>query len=221
MKKSNLKKVMVGVACALSMGVFSLIYIQQKQRVVVRQQEIIQRQEETIQSQDSQIDRLEQINSEETEKVAALTRQKEQLETDLEGARQRSVDLRARIDGNRREIEQLETELEQVKSKGRTITIKLTGYCPCPLCCGEWAYLNPGITASGTVAKYGTIAAPPSIPFGTKMKIEGYGDMIFTVEDTGSAVVYEDGIYVIDMWMPTHEQAYAVGNSIVQATILD
>ena len=104
---------------------------------------------------------------------------------------------------------------------GRTITVKVTGYCPCSYCCGEWAYLNPGITASGTVAKYGTIAAPSCIPFGTKMKIEGYGDMIFTVEDTGSAVVYDDGIYVIDMWMPTHEQAYAVGNSIVQATILD
>ena len=220
MKKSNLKKVMVGVACALSMGVFSLIYIQQEQRVV-RQQEIIQSQEETIQNQDSQIERLEQINSEETEKVAVLTKQKEQLETDLESARQRSIDLRARIDGNRKEIEQLEIELEQTKSVGRTITVKVTGYCPCPRCCGEWAYLNPGITASGTVAKYGTIAAPPSIPFGTKMKIEGYGDMIFTVEDTGSAVVYEDGIYVIDMWMPTHEQAYAVGNSIVQATILD
>lgn len=213
MKKLNLKKVMVGVACALSIGVFSLIYIQQKQRVV--------RQQEIIQIQDSQIERLEQINSEETEKVAVLTKQKEQLETNLESARQRSVDLRARINGNREEIEQLEIELEQKKSVGRTITVKVTGYCPCSYCCGEWAHLNPGITASGTVAKYGTIAAPPSIPFGTKMKIEGYGDMIFTVEDTGSAVVYEDGIYVIDMWMPTHEQAYAVGNSIVQATILD
>ena len=92
MKKLNLKKVMIEVACALSMGVFSLIYIQQKQRVV-RQQEVIQRQEETIQSQDSQSDRLEQINSEETAKVAVLTGQKQQLETDLESARQRSVDL--------------------------------------------------------------------------------------------------------------------------------
>lgn len=213
MKKLNLKKVMVGVAYALSIGVFSLIYIQQEQRVV--------RQQEIIQIQDSQIERLEQINSEETEKVAVLTKQKEQLETNLESARQRNVDLRGRINGNREEIEQLEIELEQKKSVGRTITVKVTGYCPCSYCCGEWAYLNPGITASGTVAKYGTIAAPPSIPFGTKMKIEGYGDMIFTVEDTGSAVVYDNGIYVIDMWMPTHEQAYAVGNSIVQATILD
>ena len=213
MKKLNLKKVKVEVACALSIGVFSLIYIQQEQRVV--------RQQEIIQIQDSQIERLEQINSEETEKVAVLTKQKEQLETNLESARQRNVDLRGRINGNREEIEQLEIELEQKKSMGRTITVKVTGYCPCSYCCGEWAYLNPGITASGTVAKYGTIAAPPSIPFGTKMKIEGYGDMIFTVEDTGSAVVYDNGIYVIDMWMPTHEQAYAVGNSIVQATILD
>lgn len=213
MKKLNLKKVKVEVACALSIGVFSLIYIQQEQRVV--------RQQEIIQIQDSQIERLEQINSEETEKVAVLTKQKEQLETNLESARQRNVDLRGRINGNREEIEQLEIELEQKKSVGRTITVKVTGYCPCSYCCGEWAHLNPGITASGTVAKYGTIAAPPSIPFGTKMKIEGYGDMIFTVEDTGSAVVYDNGIYVIDMWMPTHEQAYAVGNSIVQATILD
>ena len=213
MKKLNLKKVMVGVAYALSIGVFSLIYIQQEQKVV--------RQQEVIQSQDSQIERLEQINSEETEKVAVLTKQKEQLETNLESARQRNVDLRGRINGNREEIEQLEIELEQTKSVGRTITVKVTGYCPCSYCCGEWAHLNPGITASGTVAKYGTIAAPPSIPFGTKMKIEGYGDMIFTVEDTGSAVVYDNGIYVIDMWMPTLEQAYAVGNSIVQATILD
>ena len=213
MKKLNLKKVKVEVACALSIGVFSLIYIQQEQRVV--------RQQEIIQIQDSQIERLEQINSEETEKVAVLTKQKEQLETNLESARQRNVDLRGRINGNREEIEQLEIELEQKKSVGRTITVKVTGYCPCSYCCGEWAYLNPGITASGTVAKYGTIAAPSCIPFGTKMKIEGYGDMIFTVEDTGSAVVYDDGIYVIDMWMPTHEQAYAVGNSIVQATILD
>ena len=213
MKKLNLKKVKVEVACALSIGVFSLIYIQQEQRVV--------RQQEIIQIQDSQIERLEQINSEETEKVAVLIKQKEQLETNLESARQRNVDLRGRINGNREEIEQLEIELEQKKSVGRTITVKVTGYCPCSYCCGEWAHLNPGITASGTVAKYGTIAAPPSIPFGTKMKIEGYGDMIFTVEDTGSAVVYEDGIYVIDMWMPTHEQAYAVGNSIVQASILD
>lgn len=213
MKKLNLKKVKVEVACALSIGVFSLIYIQQEQRVV--------RQQEIIQIQDSQIERLEQINSEETEKVAVLTKQKEQLETNLESARQRNVDLRGRINGNREEIEQLEIELEQKKSVGRTITVKVTGYCPCSYCCGEWAHLNPGITASGTVAKYGTIAAPSCIPFGTKMKIEGYGDMIFTVEDTGSAVVYDDGIYVIDMWMPTHEQAYAVGNSIVQATILD
>ena len=187
MKKLNLKKVKVEVACALSIGVFSLIYIQQEQRVV--------RQQEIIQIQDSQIERLEQINSEETEKVAVLTKQKEQLETNLESARQRNVDLRGRIDGNREEIEQLEIELEQKKSMGRTITVKVTGYCPCSYCCGEWAYLNPGITASGTVAKYGTIAAPPSIPFGTKMKIEGYGDMIFTVEDTGSAVVYDNGIY--------------------------
>lgn len=123
----------------------------------------------------------------------------------------------------RKELEKKRKELERKRSeeqKKRYIKIKLTGYCPCPKCCGEWAYKNPGITASGTKARFGTVAAPKSIPFGTKMRIEGYGDKVFTVEDTGSSVVERNGVYVIDMWMPTHSQAYNVGNKIVNAEII-
>ena len=200
--RTKIKESFFGVACALSMGVLVYSYI--------NQQEIIKEKNYAIAS-------LEQINQEETEKVAILSQEKESLQAELESARQRSDDIRREIERNTEEIERIKLE----KTTGRKITVKVTGYCPCSYCCGEWASLNPGITASGTVAKYGTIAAPTSIPFGTKMKIDGYGDMIFTVEDTGGAVVYENGIYVIDMWMPTHEQAYAVGNSIVEATIIE
>lgn len=125
-----------------------------------------------------------------------------------------------------KEIKSLKEALSKKKKENqervkRKITVKVTGYCPCSYCCGEWAYKNPGITASGTRARTGTIAAPKSIPFGTKMKIQGYGNQVFTVEDTGSAVIESNGVYVIDMWMPTHSQAYAIGNKIVQAEIIN
>ena len=169
--------------------------------------------------------------------IDALTKETDEAKAQVASTRRDIEQTKINIDTKSREISAIEGEIakaeeeirikqEQEKAKqnvsaGRTIKIKLTGYCSCSICCGEWAYKNPGRTASGTIAKFGTVAAPPSLPFGTKMKIQGYGDQIFTVEDTGSAVVHSNGVYVIDMWMPTHEQAYAVGNSIITATLLN
>ena len=177
-----------------------------------------------IARQQSHIAELKVITEQETEKVENLEEQNTALTADLASARRGIDTAEAEIERTNSEIRQVEiekAEQEKSASTGRKIRVKVTGYCSCSLCCGEWAYKNPGVTASGTVAKFGTIAAPPSLPFGTKMMIEGYGDQVFTVEDTGSAVVYSDGTYVIDMWMPTHEQAYAVGNRVVYATILE
>jgi 3D (Asp-Asp-Asp) domain-containing protein len=58
------------------------------------------------------------------------------------------------------------------------------------------------MTASGTMAKIGTIAADPKVfPFGTKLKVPGYG--MGTVEDIGGAI---KGMH-IDLWFPTHAAA--------------
>ena len=65
----------------------------------------------------------------------------------------------------------------------------ITHYCPCKKCCGK----NPwdkgyGITATGTVPKYGTIAVDPTvIPYGTKVYIKEL-DKVFTAEDCGGAI---------------------------------
>ena len=81
--------------------------------------------------------------------------------------------------------------------------VTVTGYCSCPACCGPNA---AGLTASGTKAQYGTIAADTSIfPFGTQLNIPDYGDGV--VEDTGSRVKG----YHIDVWFPTHAAAKAWG----------
>lgn len=79
----------------------------------------------------------------------------------------------------------------------------VTGYCSCPVCCGPNAN---GLTATGSKAQLGTIAADTSIfPFGTQLNVPGYGDGV--VEDTGSKVKG----YRIDVWFPTHEQAVQWG----------
>ena len=51
-----------------------------------------------------------------------------------------------------------------------------------------YAYTGDGITATGTVPKYGTIAVDPTvIPYGTKVYIKEL-DKVFTAEDCGGAI---------------------------------
>ena len=63
-----------------------------------------------------------------------------------------------------------------------------------------------GVTASGTVAAKGTIAADPAVyPFGTKIEIPGYGSGV--VQDVGGSI---KGAH-IDIWFPSHKEALAWG----------
>ena len=81
--------------------------------------------------------------------------------------------------------------------------IVVTGYCSCPLCCGP---NTSGLTASGTKAAPGTMAADPDIfPLGTQLNVPGYGDGV--VEDMGRGVKG----YHIDVWFPSHAAAKAWG----------
>lgn len=116
--------------------------------------------------------------------------------------------------------------------KTEFITLEATGYCKCGECCG-WKrnlLLQPvysygsmkgerkkiGQTASGTRAKPGrTIAADTSVfPFGTKMKIPGYGWGV--VEDRGGAI--QGG--KIDLFFRTHKQALKWGRQTVKVQVV-
>lgn len=80
------------------------------------------------------------------------------------------------------------------------MTAIITAYCSCALCCGDHK-----TTASGKRPTLNhTIAAPRSVPFGTKVLING---RIYTVEDR-TALRY-DGRW--DIFMASHKAARRFG----------
>jgi 3D (Asp-Asp-Asp) domain-containing protein len=106
--------------------------------------------------------------------------------------------------------------------KPQIIQMETTGYCKCGKCCGwkrNWKFQpvvaygpskgkpkQVGITASGTRADWGTIAADPRhYPFGTIMFIPDYG--WGRVEDIGSSIKGQH----IDLFFPTHRKALEWG----------
>ena len=95
--------------------------------------------------------------------------------------------------GPKRQITQTLAELpppsvSKVGKQQSRPTFIVTAYCGESCCCGEFA---DGITASGHKIQPGDrfVAAPPYIPFGTLMAIEGYaGGSMVSVEDRGGAI---------------------------------
>ena len=93
-----------------------------------------------------------------------------------------------------------------------TKTMLVTSYCPCKVCCGPKAH---GVTASGVPAKGALVAAPPSIPFGTRVSIPGYnGGRPVPVLDRGGAIKGDH----LDVLFPTHRAALQWGKRYVKVT---
>lgn len=107
------------------------------------------------------------------------------------------------------------TEAPQPESLGE---FKVTYYCPCATCCGEWA---DGITASGTQATSGrTVAANPQLlPYGSEILVR-FADgteETYIVEDTGSALRGQH----IDIFMDSHEAALAEGVKTAEVFLIE
>lgn len=104
------------------------------------------------------------------------------------------------------------------------LAMEVTGYCNCGICCSwerSWLGLGPsvissgprkgqrkevGVTASGTRAVRGTIAADTDVlPFGTIVYVPGYG--YGRVEDRGGKIKGR----CLDLWYPSHGDAQEWG----------
>ena len=88
----------------------------------------------------------------------------------------------------------------------------ITAYCHCVKCCGK----SDGITASGEKAVEGiTVAMDKSMPFGTKIYIDGVGERI--VQDRGGAIKGNR----IDLYFDSHQEALNFGRQTKEVTILN
>lgn len=75
---------------------------------------------------------------------------------------------------------------------------RITFYCPCAKCCGK----SDGITASGALATPNHTVAAGTLPFGTRLLIDGEE---YVVEDRGV------GDHQIDIFVSSHEEALQRG----------
>ena len=113
-------------------------------------------------------------------------------------------------------VEEPEAETEAVAEVEPETTslgeFKLTAYCTCSKCCGQWA---DGITYTGTQATAGrTIAVDPKvIPLGSTVIINGTE---YIAEDVGGAI--KDNR--IDVLFNTHQEALEFGVQYADISIL-
>jgi len=85
-----------------------------------------------------------------------------------------------------------------------SIWMRVTAYCPCEKCCGEW---SDGVTASGHKIRRGDrfVASGPEYKFGTMVEVPGYGKV--PVLDRGGAIKGNR----LDVFFPTHQEALEWG----------
>lgn len=136
------------------------------------------------------------------EQIQAKEQQKEFLQT-VQSLAEEVLLLRSENEDLRRQVEQwLET--------WDVIEAEVTSYAPlCATAVEGMCYSgDPSITAGGVRVVPGvTVAAGPSIPFGTRVWIEGFG--FRTVQDRGGRITDSH----LDIAVETRAEALAIGRS--------
>ena len=99
--------------------------------------------------------------------------------------------------------------------KWESIEMRVTAYCPCPKCCGEY---SDGVTASGHEIQPGDtfVAADRRYPLRTEMLIPGYSNSRpVKVLDRGGAIKGNR----LDVFFATHEEALKWGVKYLEVNV--
>ena len=118
---------------------------------------------------------------------------------------------------NKPEEEQKAETKSESSDEWRIVRMKVTGYCPCSKCCGEYA---DGITANGHKIQPGDtfVAADKRYSFGTEMLIEGYSNsQTVKVLDRGGAIRGNK----LDAFFHTHQEALEWGVRYIDVKVRD
>lgn len=105
-------------------------------------------------------------------------------------------------------------EPEQVTRELQNLgTFRVTAYCACAECCGQWA---DGITYTGTEATPDrTVAVDPTvIPLGSTVLIDGQE---YVAEDIGGSIKGAR----IDIFFPTHQAALQFGVQYADVDVIE
>lgn len=112
------------------------------------------------------------------------------------------------------QIIQTKEKQEKVEEKEKIEPInlgnfKLTAYCPCSLCCEEWAYNRPNGIVYGAIGEelkegYSIAVDPNIIPYRTEVEING---KTYKAQDCGGAIKGNR----IDVYFESHTDALSFG----------
>lgn len=226
----NKKTVKTILACSLAGLVSATIMIGQGVMIFNRN-EVIKQQTNQIEAINKKVVELVEqvkVNKKETEKLEKALQAQHQVS---EGLLAENAELKTELDRARLRKEKTQLNVQRVASTRegaplvrernisttKTIKVELSGYCSCPICSEGWGEQ----TADGTGVRWGVIAAPKELPFGTEMKINGFGNQVFTVHDRGGYIQKVGDTYRIDIWFPKHGQAEEFGRRWTTAQILE
>lgn len=103
------------------------------------------------------------------------------------------------------------TVIVEVEKSSMTLlgTFKLTAYCNCSSCCGEW---SGGPTTSGVMPVAGRTVAMYGVPLGTKVSING---KTYIIEDRGTPYGH------IDIYHNSHSEALAFGVKYAEVYLIE
>lgn len=144
--------------------------------------------------------------------------QEDSLRKDIEDLQQQNIELEEKYQEELNHRKSLDKEIEMMYNKetegdvayvvdGETHLMELTFYTTAPdEGSGTW------ITASGTVATVGRTVACNSLPFGTRVIVEGRE---YVVEDTGNI-----GSNTLDILVETKEEAFSKGRYMAEVMVL-
>jgi 3D (Asp-Asp-Asp) domain-containing protein len=147
---------------------------------------------------------------------AELQQSQEEQTKPENDTKQQSNDSEGNVEINTESKIERNTERNiELPGEWESIEMRVTAYCPCPSCCGEY---SDGITANGHEILPGDtfVAADRRYPFHTEMLIPGYSNSRpVKVLDRGGAIKGNR----LDVFFATHEEALQWGVQYLEVNV--
>ena len=160
-----------------------------------------------------------QKQKEHDEWVASVKAKQEEKRKERLAEEKRQRELQAQREKERQQqlAKQRQVEEQPTNSSVKTMTVNVSAYTYAeqdPYVSEKWG----NKTFTGVDVHYGVVAVDPNvIPLHTKMKIEGFGDKIFTALDTGNAIKGNK----IDLFLPSYDECIQFGKRNLKIYILN